>query len=115
MAEVPNASGYHGNVVLVGGGDGFVVTDRSAGLDDGGDAGSGGSFYGVGEGEESIRGHDRAPRALARALRRDPDAVHAVGLSAADADRRDETVGRLSTSKDNGVRFDVPDRLPSKP
>ena len=39
MPEMPHAGEHHGDAVVVGGLDHFVVADRSAGLDHGGGAG----------------------------------------------------------------------------
>lgn len=60
MPEMPHAGEYHRHARLVGGGDGFSIAHRAAGLDNGGDAGSGRFRDRIGEGEEGIRGHHRA-------------------------------------------------------
>ena len=55
-----HAGEHHGDAVLVGGGDDLVVAHRAARLDDGGGAGLDGREQAVGEGEEGVRGDDRA-------------------------------------------------------
>ena len=67
VLEVALAGEDHRHVVRVGGGDGFVVADGAAGLDDGGDARFGGRLDAVREREEGVGGHDGALRPVAGA------------------------------------------------
>ena len=60
MPEVPHAGEHHGDAVLVGGGDHLVVAHRAARLDHRRGAGLGRREQAVGEGEEGVRGDDRA-------------------------------------------------------
>ena len=54
MPEMALVGEDHGDVGVVGGGDDVVVSFGAAGLDDGSDAGVGGDFDAVGEGEEGV-------------------------------------------------------------
>ena len=62
MPEVAHAGEDHGEAALVGGGDHLVVAHRAARLDDRRGAGLGRREQPVGEGEERVRGDDRAAR-----------------------------------------------------
>src|SRR5579884_39770 len=88
MAEVAFAGEDHGDAVAVGHADGFVVADRAAGLDDGGDACSGGGLHAIGEGEVGIGSQHRAARPRARFLHRQLHAGDAVHLPRANTDDR---------------------------
>ncbi len=55
MAEVAHVGEEHRNTVLVGGGNHFVITDRTARLDYAGHARSGGGINTVAEREERVR------------------------------------------------------------
>ena len=55
MAEVAHVGEEHCNTVLVGGGNHFVITDRTARLDYAGHARSGGGINTVAEREERVR------------------------------------------------------------
>src|SRR4051812_23829160 len=82
--EVAAGGEDHGDAVLVGGGDGFFVADTAAGLNDGGDAGRGGSVNRVREGEEGVGGENRALRAVTRFLDCDfyrIDSAHLAGTA----------------------------------
>src|SRR5699024_11576364 len=57
MAEVAYVGEEHRNTVLVGGGNHFVITDRTARLDYAGHARSGGGINTVAEREERVRSH----------------------------------------------------------
>src|SRR5262245_32057633 len=87
MPEVPPASQQHGHAVLVAGRDGLVVTSRSPGLNDGGDAGSRGHVRAVAKGEECVRGQDRAPGTRAGFLDRDPYRVQPAHLTRSNAEK----------------------------
>src|SRR5579885_3636829 len=101
MAEVAFAGEDHGDAVAVGHADGFVVADRAAGLDDGGDACSGGGLHAIGEGEVGIGGQHRAARPRARFLHRQLHAGDAVHLPRAYTD------DRQLVRQHDGVGFDV--------
>ena len=60
MPEVPHAGEHHGDAMLVGGGDDFVVAHGTARLDYRRDAGGGGVVEAVAEREEGVAGHHRA-------------------------------------------------------
>ncbi len=60
VLEVPRPREDHGYALAVGGGDGLVVADRAAGLDDRRDAGLDGVLHAVGEGKVGVRGQHRA-------------------------------------------------------
>lgn len=108
MLEVAHAGEEHGHAMFVGGLDGFLVPDGAAGLDDGGDAGSGRGVNRVPEGEESVRGHDAALDGLPGLHDAYLGGVHAAHLSGADADE----FGTLGI--DDGVRLDVLAALPGE-
>jgi hypothetical protein len=58
VAEVAEAGEYHGQVLLVGGGNDFGIAHRAAGLDHRGSAGLGQHVEAIAEGEEGVRsGH----------------------------------------------------------
>ena len=60
MPEMPVAGEDHGEAGVVGGADDLVVAHRAAGLDHRRRARFRGGKKPVGEGEESVRGDDRA-------------------------------------------------------
>ena len=60
VAEVAGSGEEHGDVMLVRGGDYFIVADGAAGLGDGGDAAGRRHFDVVGEGEEGVGCEDAA-------------------------------------------------------
>ena len=60
VLEVPCAGEDHSHALAVGGGDGLVVADRAAGLDDRRDPRLDGVLHAVGEGEVGVRGQHRA-------------------------------------------------------
>ena len=62
MPEVAHAGEDHGEALVVGSGDHFLVAHRSARLDDGGGAGLGGRQQPIGERKEGVRGNDGAAR-----------------------------------------------------
>ena len=108
MLEVAHAGEEHGHAVFVSGGDGFLVSDGAAGLDDGGDAGSGRGVNAVSEGEESVGGHDAARDGLPGLHDADLGGIDAAHLTGADA----HEFGALGVN--DGVRFDVLAALPGK-
>ena len=97
MPEVPRAGEHHGEAGGVRGLDDLVVAHRAAGLDHRRGAGLGGSEEAVGEREEGVGGHHRAPGQRLRLARRfggvrrleggDAGAVHPAHLAGADAHR----------------------------
>ena len=60
MPEVAHAGHDHGDAGGVGGGDHLVVAHGTARLDDGRGAGGNQGLKAIGEGEEGVRGDDRA-------------------------------------------------------
>ena len=108
MLEVAHAGEEHGHAVFVGGSDGFFVPDGAAGLDDGGNAGSGRGVNAVPEGEESVRGHYAALDGFSGFHDADLGGVNAAHLSGADA----HEFGALGVN--DGVRFDVLAALPGE-
>jgi hypothetical protein len=61
VPEVAETGEHHGEAGRVGGGDDLLVPQGSARLDDRRRAGIDGGLKAVGEGEEGVRGGDRAP------------------------------------------------------
>ena len=106
MPEMPNPRHDEGDVVLVADGDGFVVLDGAAGLDDGGDARFGGGFGAVGEGEEGVAGESGTLGRVARLLDGESDGLDAVHLACADA------LEGAVFGDDDGVGLDVLDDAP---
>ena len=112
VPEVAHAGEDHGQAGFVGGRDHLVVAHRAAGLDDRGGAGFGRGQQPVGEGEEGVRGDDRALGQRLSASPR-PSAASAAFRAAmraestrliwpgADAD------GGAVLGIDDGVRLDV--------
>ena len=94
--------------MFVGGSDGFFVPDGAAGLDDGGDAGSGRGVNAVPEGEESVRGHYAALDGFSGLHDADLGGVNAAHLTGADA----HEFGALGVN--DGVRLDVLAALPGE-
>ncbi len=105
MLEVTLAGEDHGDAVLVACLDGILVTDRSAGLDDGGDACLCSCFYAVIEGEEGIRSHNRACCLVACVIDCKLEGCDAVGLTGAD------TCGCIVLGEHDAVRLGVLDHL----
>src|SRR5260370_507665 len=61
MPEMPDAGEHHGDAVIVGGLDDFIVAHRTAGLDHRGGAGFDRDQKSIGERKERVRGHHRTP------------------------------------------------------
>ena len=111
MAEVAHAGHDHGDAGRVGGVDDVLILDRAAGLDDGGGPRLDRGEHAVGEGEEGIRGDDRAlgeraveTRGSGRVDRLavgDAGGIEPAHLARADAD------GGAVLHIDDGVRLDV--------
>lgn len=101
VAEVAGGGEEHGDVVFVAGGDGVGVVFGSAGLNDGGDTGSGRLIDAVAEGEEGIGGEDGPPAPLAGLVGGDVHGIDAAHLPRSDADEG------VVASEDDGVGFDV--------
>ena len=108
MLEVAHAGEEHGHAVFVGGSDGFFVPDGAAGLDDGGDAGSGRGVNAVSEGEEGVAGHDAALDGFSGFHDADLGGVNAAHLTGADADEF------RALGVNDGVTFDVLAALPGE-
>ena len=108
MSEVADARKDEGDAVAIAEGDGLLVLDRAAGLDNGGDACLRGDFGTVREGEEGIGGEGRAFRILARLLDGEADAPYPVHLPRADA------LNRPVFGDDDGVALDVLDDAPGE-
>ena len=90
MSEVPRPREHHGDVVLVGGVDHFLIADGAAGLDHGGGACFDGLEKTIGEREEGVGGDGAALEVETRKLslsRGDHRRVDARHLSGADAER----------------------------
>lgn len=85
MLKVPLAGEDHCDFVLVGGGDDFIVFFRASRLYNRGDAGLGGVFYVVREGEEGIRGHGTAFGFLAGVFEGDQAGLNAIHLAGPDS------------------------------
>ena len=87
----------------VDGVDDFLVAERAGDGDDGADAGIEGGFGAVGEGEEGVRGEVGALGGVAGLFGGVADGVHAVDLTAAEADEASVP------DQDDGVGLDVAD------
>ena len=72
MAEVAAAGKEHGDVVLIAGHDGFIISLGSARLNDGGHACGSGGVWAVAEREEGVRGHHCTLGSLAGLLHGNP-------------------------------------------
>ena len=98
---MPASGEDHGEAVLLAGGDHLVVPAGSAGLYDRGDARAGCQVDRISEGEESVRGEDRAGCPAARLLDCDPDGIDATGLTRPDSD------GGSTSDQDDSIALDV--------
>lgn len=105
VLEVAHAGGQQGNAILVADIDGILVTQGATGVDNGSNAGLAGNLNRVvpGEGEEGIRGQDRALDLVTSLLQGDADRVDTVGLARAHA----QQLAILGNS--DGVGLDVLD------
>ncbi|STM03809.1 Uncharacterised protein [Escherichia coli] len=102
MAEMAHVGEEHRNTVLVGGGNHFVITDRTARLDYAGHARSGGGINTVAEREERVRSHRGTfhfQAFIGRFNTGDFCGVHAAHLARANTD------GHIVFGIDNGVGF----------
>ena len=59
---MPQAGEYHGHAGIIGGGNDFLVADRTSGLDHRAGSGLDGRQKTVGEREEGVRGDNRSGR-----------------------------------------------------
>ena len=98
----------HGDAVLVGHVDGFLVTDGSARLDDSSDACFACRFDGITEGEERIGAHDGAFGFFASFCNSDIGRTDTIHLTSADAQ------GGVFVGENNGIGFDMFNNNPSK-
>src|ERR1043165_4784524 len=108
MPEMPDSSEDHRQAVLVRGGDCLSVAHRAAGLDDGGDAVTGGLVNAVAEGEKGVGGEHGAFDGKLRAHRADAHRINARHLARADA------YGLPVARVDDGVRLRVLADRPSE-
>src|SRR5690554_5057787 len=101
----------HGDAVLVGGVDDFLVTHGTAGLNHGGNTGFGGGINTIAEREERIRGHHRTLhfQVFVGGLDAgDLGAVNTAHLARANAD------GAAGFGIDDSVGFDVLGHFPGE-
>src|SRR5690606_7420890 len=104
VAEMPEAGEYHGDVVLVGRGDHFLVTHRAAGLDHRGGASLGEHVEAVSERERGVGGDHATGDLQAGVLGLDlgdAGGIDPAHLARADAD------GHAVLAIDDGVGLDV--------
>src|SRR5471030_2648014 len=102
MAEVTHIGKQHGNTVLVGGSDHFIITNGAARLNDTGNADGGGGVNTVAEREESVGSQHGTADPYTRLRGFDPhnfSGVPATHLTCADAERH--FVARIN----NGIGF----------
>src|SRR5260370_20737471 len=85
MPEMPNSCENHGQAVFVAGGDGVLVAQGAAGLDDGSNAGAGGFIDIVAERKEGVRGQHAPLDPIAGLAHGQVDGIDAARLARADA------------------------------
>ena len=88
MPEVADAGQDQRDVVPVADGDGFLVFNRAAGLNDRRNTRFGRGFRAIWEGEKGVGGEDAAFRKLTRLLDRQSNAADPVLLARTDAAKR---------------------------